>query len=137
MIFWWSDLCFCGPQVQVISPLLLGSSRLSTSSIGTDAYRQKAILSTSYQAVTETSEASDCKDDSFGQYSHFFAHTKIAEMIQDHNAPCSDRQRCPAELESVGKTARSDGHGRTSFGRLCTAVDDSVDEIYTKNGFCG
>ena len=51
-VFWCSNLHFCWPQVQVITPLLLGCSRPSTSSVGTDAYRQKAILSTSYQAVT-------------------------------------------------------------------------------------
>ena len=40
-VFLCSNLYFCWPQleVQVISPLLLGSSRLSTSSVGTDAYR--------------------------------------------------------------------------------------------------
>ena len=91
-VFLVDKLVLCGPQVQVITPLLLGCSRPSTSSVGTDAYRQKAILSTSYQAVTETSEASDCKDDSFGQYNHFFAHTKIAEMIQDHTVIGWDAQ---------------------------------------------
>ena len=59
LAFWWTS-----GSIASISPPLLGSSSPSTSSVGTDAYRQKAILPTSYQASPEIYEGADCKDDS-------------------------------------------------------------------------
>ena len=126
MIFCCSNLHSRGPQLQV--PPLLGSSSPSTSSVGTDAYRQKAILPTSYQASPEIYEGVDCKDDSpgcfTGAHNLSFAHTgtKIAEMIQ---RPYSHG---PWKRHPVQAGAR------TSFERLCLAGNNRCDLHSRKRG---
>ena len=87
-VFLLLKLAFSWASTARISPPLLGSSSPSTCSVGTEAYRQKAILPASYQASPEIYEGVDCKDDSprcfIGVHNPSFAHagTKIAEMIQ-------------------------------------------------------
>ena len=118
MFFLLLKLAFSWASTARISPPLLGSSSPSTCSVGTDAYRQKAILPTSYQASPEIYEGVDCKDDSpgcfTGAHNLSFAHTgtKIAEMIQ---RPYSHG---PWKRHPVQAGAR------TSFERLCLAGDN-------------
>ena len=110
-------LAFSWTSIASISPPLLGSSSPSTSSVGTDAYRQKAILPTSYQASPEIYEGADCKDDSHR-----------CSQVRTILLSLTPRSLSRFEGHTVTGTAAipraSNRHAHTSFGRLCMAGDD-------------